>query len=325
VDNNWKEILSLSIHYLQKYHLNYKVFTLACLLCFSPISQAKDEIRIGILAVWGTTLTKNQWQPTIDHLNRQIKEYQFKLVPLSLPESFAAVQNQDIDFILTNPGNYIELESSHGISRIATLRRLRQGVPSTQFGAVIFSRADQSKIKKLEHLRGKRFMAVAENAFGGFQMAWRELKKIDIDPFTDFSQLKFSGFPQDKIVHAVINKDVDAGTVRTDTLERMFREGKLKPEDIRILNPKETENFPFLHSTQLYPEWPIATLRHTPLKLAKKVTIALLNIQETSKEARASKSAGWTVPLDYYLVRDLMQELEIGPYKPLSQKTGGSI
>jgi len=64
-------------------------------------------------------------------------------------------------------------------------------------------------------------MAVSRNAFGGFQMAWRELIDAGVDPFEDLGQLRFIGFPQDDIVYSVIERRVDAGTVRSGTLERM--------------------------------------------------------------------------------------------------------
>lgn len=82
-------------------------------------------------------------------------------------------------------------------------------------------------------------MGVKKTAFGGFQMAWLELKNEGIDPFNDFSSLQFSGFPQDKIVYAVLNGKVDAGTVRTTTLERMAAEGLI---DFNEFKNSKSEN-----------------------------------------------------------------------------------
>ncbi|MDH5182239.1 MAG: PhnD/SsuA/transferrin family substrate-binding protein, partial [Gammaproteobacteria bacterium] len=257
---------------------------------------------------------KAMWQPTIDYLNQAIPDHEFKMVLLKLHETHNAVSTNQIDFIATNPGNYVELEARYGASRVATLIKLRDGIPSTRFGAVIFTRADNSSINNLYDLRGKSFMAVKESAFGGFQMAWLELKQRGIDPFKDFTSLSFSGFPQDKVVYAVRDRTVQAGTVRTDTLERLAREGIIKLSDFKILNPQENPGFPFAHSTPLYPEWPFVKLAHTPEQLAKRVTVALLNITPRSKPAVALQSTGWTVPLDYYPVRNLMHELRIGPF-----------
>jgi len=262
-----------------------------------------------------------RWGPTAEYLSTAVKGYEFKIVPLDLDEIGQAVRNEQVDFVLTNTGNYVELEASFGISRIATLKNLRQGRGYTQFGAVIFTRADHPRIRELSDLKGARFMGVRRDAFGGFQMAWRELLDHGVDPFSDLKELRFSGFPQDNIVYAVLAGDVDAGTVRTDTMERMEQEGKIDLAHFRVLNPRITKGFPFLHSTRLYPEWPFAKVKHTPDELAEKVAVALLNLPVDGTVARSARSAGWTIPLDYGPVHELFQTLKIGPYEHLGRLT----
>jgi len=272
------------------------------------------EVRIGVLAFRGVDMAREMWTPTAHYLSRQLPDYAFQIVPLDLSEMGAAVAQRRIDFVITNTGNYVELEAAYGVSRLATLKNLRQGQPYTMFGAVIFTRADRDDIRELSDLKGKSFMGVKRTGFGGFQMAWRELKAHGIDPFTDFSQLSFSGFPQDAIAYAVRDGKADAGTFRTDSLERMVAEGKVRLKDFRILNAEQTPGFPFAHSTPLYPEWPFAKLRHTRAALAQDVAINLLRMPAQGKAARAAMSAGWTVPLDYQPVHELMKELRVGPY-----------
>jgi C4-dicarboxylate-specific signal transduction histidine kinase len=162
-------------------------------------------------------------------------------------------------------------------------------------------------------------MAVSKSAFGGFQMAWRELRDHGLDPFSDLSRLEFAGFPQDRIVMAVRNGQVDAGTVRTDVIERMAQAGRVKVKDFRILGPHASPGFPFVHSTRLYPEWPFAKLSSTPDRLAEQVVVALLALPENSPAALASRSAGWTIPLDYSPVHQLLRDLRLGPYRELGR------
>ena len=162
-------------------------------------------------------------------------------------------------------------------------------------------------------------MAVSPEAFGGFQMAWRELIEQDIDPFRDFSELKFVGFPQDKIILAVKEGFVDAATVRAETLARMVESENVALHEFRIHNLQHLENAPFPLSTRLYPEWPFATLRDTPRGLATRVAQALLSMPANHPAARASRTAGWTIPLDYSSVHELMRTLQVGPYEVLRQ------
>jgi len=281
----------------------------------------ETPVRIGVLAHRGLEVCLLSWLPTADYLTAVLPAYTFTIVPLKNGNIGSAVEKRQVDFVLTNPGSYVALEATYGVTRILTLKNLRQGKPYTVFGGVIFSRADRTDIESLEDLAGKSFMGVNEQAFGGFQMAWRELKQAGIDPFKDFRELKFAGLPQDTIVYAVRDGKIDAGTVRTDTLERMADEGKIDLSEFRIINPQRHEGFPFVHSTRLYPEWAFARLQHTPETLAQDVAVALLQLPEDSTAAKASQSAGWTVPLDYTAVHALFKELGVGPYKDLDKVT----
>ncbi len=275
--------------------------------------QSHDVI-IGVLAFRGEENALSRWTPTAAYLSERIPQYRFEVKPFTLTGLRDAVANGGVDFVLTNPGDYVDLEAAYGITRLVTLRNLRNGHPYTVFGAVIITRADRTDIRTLKDLRGKSFMAVSRHAFGGFQLAWREMKAAGVDPFSDLSRLVFAGFPQDDIVYAVRDGQVDAGTVRTDILERMAKEGKIRLDDFRVLNPQTTRGFPFRHSTRLYPEWPFARTEHTPDKLAQQVAVALLTMPEDNPAAKAGRYAGWTVPLDYHKVHQLFQELGIGPY-----------
>ena len=276
-------------------------------------------VRIGVLAHRGHAQALQRWSLTADYLSTKIPGHHFKIVPLNLDDIRSATRYSGIHFILTNPGNYAELEAGFGISRIATLQTREDKKVLLRYGAVIITQADNKNIHRLEDLQGKRFMAVSEKAFGGFQMAWRELADHGIDPFKDFSELIFAGFPQDKIVVEVKNAHVDAATVRAETFARMVESGAVDAAEFRILNRQPPTESPFPVSTRLYPEWPFATLKDTPRGLATQVTQALLSMPGDHPAAIAAHSAGWTIPLDYSPVNELMHVLKIGPYKVLRE------
>jgi diguanylate cyclase (GGDEF)-like protein len=310
--------------------MNIKILVIMALFVFHsvnadpgqrpPNTQLK-QLTIGVLAYRGKANAIKRWQKTIDYLDRKLPDYKLSLRAFTLGELEQHVKNKNVDFIVTNTGQYVTLEYRYGISRIATLVNKRLNKTTTRFGAVIFVRADNKEIQTIQDLKGKSFMGVHENGFGGFQMAWRELKKNGIDPYSDFSELRFSGYPQTDVLRAVLQGEVDAGTFRSDSLEQLASSGKLRLNQIRIINEKFTRGFPYIHSTQVYPEWPFAKLKHTPYKLSKKIAMLLLTIEENSDAAIDSISAGWTVPLDYQPVHELMRELSVGPYKDLNKVT----
>ena len=291
-------------------------FTLVALLGFADWACATDRlVRIGVLAHRGKDEALKTWTPTAQYLTREVSGNNFVIVPLNNDDIGPAVEYKDVEFVLTNPGSYAELEAAHNITRIATLKSKTPQGSSSVFGAVIFSRSDRKDIRTLEDLKNKTFMAVHENAFGGWWVAWREFKRKQIDPYKDLKSLSFSGFPQDKIVYAVRDGKVDAGTVRTDLLESMALAGKIQLRDFHIINARHAENFPYGLSTDLYPDWAFAVLRHTSDALAQQVAIALLKMEPGAPEATSGGYDEWTVPLDYHSVQLLMQELRVGPYK----------
>lgn len=280
----------------------------------SGVWASSIAVTVGVLAIRGDEACIQMWTPTIRYLTEQIVGHTFYLVPLDLGEMSGALEQRKVDFVLTNPGNYVELERRFGVTRLATLRNLRHGKPYTLFGAVIFVRADRDDIHTISDLKNRSFGAVDKAAFGGFQMAWRELRDAGVDPFRDFPRLQFFGFPQDNVVLGVRDGQIDAGTVRTGILERMAAEGQIRLEDFRILNQQTSAGFPFHYSTRLYPEWAFAKTGNTSDELAKAVAIALMKMPGNHPAAAAGQHMGWTVPLDYQPVHELFRELKIGPY-----------
>ena len=282
-----------------------------------------DIIKIGLRAHSGKEKGIEQWQPTADYLSRRIPEHKFVILPYDNLEALDEAANRgEFSFVLTNPSSYIEMEMNYGAARILTLLNKRQNIPLNRFGSVIFTRKDRGDIQTIDDLKGKRFMAVSERAFGGWRVAWYELKhNHGLNPETDFAALVFGIGIQEEVVFAVRGGQVDAGVVRTDILERMAAAGEIDLNQFRVLGEHATEDFPFKHSTQLYPEWPMAKFGQTPKKLANQVAIELLNISPRDPAAIAGNYVGWTVPLNYQSVHDLLKELRVDSYKDFRQVT----
>lgn len=306
------------------------IFFLSFLVPTGYASEADPtEVKIGVLAKRGSRICYERWLPTAEYLSAHIPGYSFSIIPLSFEEIIPAVENQKIDFIFANSAIYAGLEITSGASCIATMKNLLHHQESPEFGGVIFFKSDRNDIRSLEDVVGKSFMGVDRTSLGGWLMAWRELNIHGIDPERDFSQLVF-GATHDAVVYAVLSGKVDVGTVRTDTLEHMAAENKIRLDDFKIIPFSHIEHhgysadfvpqqlykqFPYVLSTHLYPEWPFAKLRQTPDALAKKVAVALYNLPADSKAAITAKISGWTIPLQYQSVRECLKELRVWPYQ----------
>ena len=301
------------------------------MLAMPALLQAENTVqyKIGVLANSGKAQCIRQWQETARYLADKIPGASFSIIPLDFREADAAVKNREIDFIIANPSIYVDLEVRYGAQPIATIKNQMAGRSFSVFGGVIFTGADRSDINSLNDLRNKRFMAVDPDSFGGWLAAWRELKDHGIDPFRDFKEMKFSG-TQDAVADAVKRGDVDAGTIRTDTLEHMVIAGKIDFKDFKLLNPVTTQDyndqsFPLWLSTRLYPEWPLAKLKHTSLDLAEKVCIALLSMPFDDPAALTGRYNGWTVSRNYQPVHECLKELRYKPYEDFGRITFSAV
>ncbi|MEZ5537439.1 MAG: PhnD/SsuA/transferrin family substrate-binding protein [Thiolinea sp.] len=278
----------------------------------TPPETTKASVKIGVLAYEGRQQSLQRWQPTADYLSRLIPDRTFSLQPLTHEEMQHALNKGELDFILTNPGYYVQFEKQLGATRIAMFKTAFGDQALARFGAVIFTRAD-SGINQLSDLGQRTFAAVNANAFGGYLLARRELLEHGIEQ-KDL-KLKWLGFPQSDIVRQVLSGNVDAGTVRSGVLERMAAADILDLKAVRILGQKEDPDFPLLHSTALYPEWPFARMPHTDATLSEQVAIALLQMSANSSPAQRAGGAGWTIPVDYSAVHEVMRTLNVPPYQ----------
>ena len=97
-----------------------------------------DTIKIGVLAKRGYEVTLKRWNPTADYLHKLIPHKKFKIVPIAFKDIFNVVKNSQIDFILANPGFYVELEYKFGVQRITTLvNKHISGASQKEFGGVV--------------------------------------------------------------------------------------------------------------------------------------------------------------------------------------------
>jgi phosphate/phosphite/phosphonate ABC transporter binding protein len=269
----------------------------------SAAVQAQSEIRIGVLAKRGAQKAYEQWGPTAKAISEKLSR-PATIVPLKFVEIEPALANRKIHFLIANSGFYASMQENYNLKAIATMVNRRQHVALEKFGGVIFVRKD-SKIKQLKDIRGKQFMCVKYSSFGGGQMAWRLLLENGINPKTDCSRF-LEGGTHDNVVMAVKQGKVDVGTVRSDTLERMHAEGKIQISDFKVIN-KIDDSFAFVHSTELYPEWPFVACQPADRDMQLKVRKTLMLMKNDHEALHAAKVYKWTYPGDYTAVSECLR------------------
>ncbi len=283
-------------------------------LFFATLCQAGEVVKIGVLAKNGPAKALKKWAATGEYLSSKVSGKTFEIVPLDFDSVFTAVASGEVDFFLVNSSMFVTAKVKFGAEPILTMINSRQGKALTSFGGVIFTNAYNDAVNTLDDIKGKKFMAVKKSSFGGWQMAYKELLDAGIDPLKDFASVEF-GNKHDNVVFAVQNEVVEVGTVRTDTLERLAASGAIAMEDFKVIAKKNYPDFPFVCSTKLYPEWPLARTAGTDAALTAQVVAALKELKPEDKAAKAAKIVGWTDPLDYSGVEELQKVLGVGAYE----------
>ncbi len=272
-------------------------------LWLTAAASFAEEYKIGVLSNLDAQRVTQEWNATADYLTDKVGET-FKIIPLEADQLRESIKDERVDFVLSSTGVYAQLNRVYQVQAIATLSRSNKDQSLEQFGAVILVKRD-SPILSLRDFKGKNFMGVKKSSLEGWLMTQRLFMEDGIDPDKDFKSLRM-GNAHENVVYAVLNGAVDGGAVRTGVLEKMVEEGKAKKEDFRII-AQVRDSFPYVHSTRLYPEWPLAAGPHVPESVRERVVVALLALTAEDTPARSAKIAGWVRALDYSSVLDCLK------------------
>lgn len=299
----------------------FKLLFLIVTSLFIVIAHASaSDVRIGVLSVRGPEDTIKYWQQIADHLNASIIEHHFVIVSYNYKDIEPAVANVNLEFVVANPAQYVELSTKYGVSRIATQISHVGKKESPYIGSVVFTKATRTDITTLSDLKGKSLVTASKTAFASWLVTRDELKRQGVLT-KDLASVKFTGSSADKVVMAVKNGEADVGAVRTDVLEQLAQEGKIALSDFRIINQKHVEGFPFLLSSELYPDFAFARLKQTDKQLANKVAAHLLLLAHDTPTKQYPNPIGWAVPDNYDSVRKLLQEWHLPPYEEYGKVT----
>ncbi len=281
-------------------------------LSFYPsMCSCTEEYKIGVLSNRGGDQALKQWKPTAAYLSQKLGK-RFSIVPLGDEQMALWTKEGRLDFIYVNPAQYVELSKNCGIEAIATVVTDANSFSTDRFGSVIFARRD-SGINDISDLKGKDLICRGPLAFGGWQAAKSLLLDSGINPETDFKRVRNTN-SHFNVVYTVQYGVAQAGVVRTGILEEMADAGKIRMEDFRIIHPIN-DGFPLVHSTVLYPEFPLAICSKVPKEIRDQVEAALFELKPTHVAAKAAKIVGYRNPMDYAPV-----SLALSPKEKVAQE-----
>jgi guanylate cyclase len=244
---------------------------------------------------------------------------EFSVVPKYFDGIFEAIENDEMDFLYANPGVYSCIGTQVGATALATVVN-RLDVRGRTFdldvyGGVIAVRHDNDEINSIADLKEKVIGAGAIIDLMGGQMQIYEMGKAGMSYVNDPKQVVFTR-DQTAVVHGLLDGRFDAGFVRTDQIElTKDADGNLVDPDLfKIIEPKihvmdSGDLFPFLHSTDIFPEWPLAALSSVPRDIQQAVQGALMDFGQHAEmgdllnDCLANRESQWC---DSISLRDMI-------------------
>lgn len=280
------------------------------------VASAQRHLTIGIVNGQLDSETAQSFEPFTTYLASRIPGTQFQMVPLATIEDLVqAVERKQLDFAFATPAALVELNVRRGARAIATvLQPIPGGQDYPWLAGAVFVRDSRADIRRLEDVRGKRVIALSPLALGGWLSAVREWRKAGIREDKDLGSIRFV-FSYAKVAQEVCQGSADVGVLAAGTLMQV---GSLCGEKLRVLPSTKggrDPRYPATISTELYPEEAFAVVRDVDETLVSQVEIALLAIESGSPVARAATVAGFTAPLSYAPVQQLMEELQLRPFE----------
>ena len=256
----------------------------------------KKQFIIAVLNNEGTKASFNYWQNTINYLNQALPNWHFYLVPLNERGIEDAIAKQNISLVLTDALQSSRLQKQRQYRPILSLKRQYQGQFYQQDAGVLITRANHPTIHSIQDLKNKRLIASSQQTLS-FKSVWHEIQHLK-----PIATVDFLGFPEENILHTLLNNSVDAGVVSAGLLEKMASQWQINIDDFRILHPQKHLNYPLLHSSALYPQWAL----NANVNLSKPViemirdTLLQQNFQINDFKNSAMDAAyGWQTVLDY--------------------------
>jgi len=287
---------------------------LGVLICFYLLviaglpAFASPVIVLGVLDWRDEAKTASSWEPTLAALKQQFPDQQIELHQLSLEGIAAALAEQKLDYVITNPGHYVQLSQTFQLAPLATLNNPFFELAQQAIGSVLLVPVENQKTNTWQDLRGLTLGAVTFDAFGGFQLIWDELAKEGLDPKKDFAKWKLTGFPMEQLFDLLARGEVDGIVVRSCLAEMLAAEGQINLDDYRVIGEQKYSGYPCFTSSQLYPDWPFLSTEKVTSSEASQVLQALLKSEN-------NQPAQWSAPLSYQPVYNLFERLRLGPFE----------
>ncbi|SES89736.1 phosphonate transport system substrate-binding protein [Natronincola peptidivorans] len=196
------------------------------------VSNERGVLRIGALPGGEDEYRRReQYQPFMELLERELDMDVELYLGSDFTATIEAMRANKVDIVSYGPLSYILAADIADAEAFALSSREDYGIFLESYIIV----HEDSDIYEVSDLKGKTFAFVDPASTGGYLIPRLSMVENGIDPDADLASAVFVG-NHDACAAAVINKNVDASTIVMSAYYNGIDEGRINPEEIRIIN-----------------------------------------------------------------------------------------
>lgn len=260
------------------------------------------QVVVGIQSLLGS-----QYNSTLGAFLTQSTPYTFQTIVYGNDTAMLAdAASGKLNMTFAGPVQYLCLAlastTADGIAELVSTSAL-DGSPVERLAGAIVARTD-SLVQTVTDLRGRIVLAGPVSSLSTFAVQWQLLKQSGVDLFLDLRGL-FLQPNVTALLGDLLEGYGDAAFVPASYLERFYPNSSA----FRVVHPIVSPDFPYFHSTPLYPNSVLSALDTTSFQVRRATATALFGIRPTDAVATDGMYYGFTSLGAYTQVRTLMASI----------------
>lgn len=197
------------------------------LLLWPAPGETPNPVRVGVLPDQSPEVLEQRFDPLLKYLSDEIGVPFRLVVPADYADLLDRFSRQEIDIAYFGGLTYLKAREAEG-ARALVMRDV-----DTRFRSSFIAAVDRPETTIADFL-DKSLAFGSELSTSGHLMPRHFLLQESIDPESWFSDIVYSG-AHDATAILVQNGNVDLGVANSEVIEAMFRDGRLRRSEIRVV------------------------------------------------------------------------------------------
>jgi phosphonate transport system substrate-binding protein len=201
------------------------LFLGSCKSDSSSNTSGQRTLRLSMIPTTDPGKIIRESQPLVSYLEKETGAKVEFTVPTNYAAVVEAIANDQVDIAYLGGFTYVQASKRSGVMPLVQRDR------DQNFHSLFITQQDSS-INSLADLKGHTFAFGDVNSTSGHLMPEYFMREAKVDPDVITRAIYTGG--HDATALAVANKKVDAGALDEAVFQRMVKEGKINPSQVRI-------------------------------------------------------------------------------------------